>query len=466
MPVLWAAILSKYDIIPDILSQCAILITHSRKCPRTTLDTVLSSSAPVFSGINLLYSLCKLGYSCWIYESGTDLGGVWHWNTYPGCRVDTLGFIYQLSIPEISETWSFTEKYLSAETTVTGAWYDVSAEGKRNWRIETCDGRVMRSQFFISCVGFAAEPFVPEFQGLETFKVEVCHSVFWPKAGIDVKGKKVAVIGTGASGVQIRTPNLALPMRQHTYSTAGLNALEEDARLIFMQREKTFSGYLDQPSPQATFDLYNRGGFAFLPKGYSYLLTNEKANREAYEFRAKRMRARITDLLRRDILAPLEPPHPIGAKRSCFETNVELVNVRDASHGISAIRPKGIETEDGGFYPVDASAFATNLDCFTGSLTRIAALRNTSGTSLADDVFLGMTRKGYFNMFLCYAVHGPTALSNGPALIEMQPQWIVDAIGANIPGRKREMLAFPGGLPLYEDLCRKALQNWDGFIIQ
>lgn len=69
-------------------------------------------------------------------------------------------------------------------------------------------------------------------------------------------------------------------------------------------------------------------------------------------------------------------------------------------------------------------------------------------------------------MFLCYAVHGPTALSNGPALIEMQSQWIVDAIGANIPGRKREMLAFPGGLPLYKDLCRKALQNWDGFIIQ
>ncbi|RAK70981.1 uncharacterized protein BO72DRAFT_502368 [Aspergillus fijiensis CBS 313.89] len=114
-------------------------------------------------------------YSCWIYESGTDIGGVWHWNTYPGCRVDTLGFIYQLFIPDVSETWSFTEKYLSAdefrvyfthdvesETTVTGAWYDVSA---------------------------------------------------------------------------------------------GLNALEEDARLIFMQREKTFSGYLDQPSPQATFDV-------------------------------------------------------------------------------------------------------------------------------------------------------------------------------------------------------------------
>ncbi|OJJ95009.1 hypothetical protein ASPACDRAFT_55380 [Aspergillus aculeatus ATCC 16872] len=514
-----------------------------------------------FSGVNLLYSLRKLGYTCRIYESGTDLGGVWHWNTYPGCRVDTPGFIYQLSIPEVSETWSFTEKYPPAEElrayfthvdqvlgikqdvdfemTVTGAWYDVNAEGKRKWRIETGDGRVTQSQFLISCVGFAAEPYVPEFQGLETFKGEVCHSASWPKAGIDVKGKKVAVIGTGASGVQIvqswakqaeslvvfqRTRNLALPMRQHTFPVTGLNALKEDAPLTFAQREKTFSGYLDQPSPHATFDvpsekrealfedLYNRGGFAFLLSGYSDLLTNEKANRQAYGFWAKKTRARIADPSRRDILAPLEPPLPIGAKRSCFEhdyyemfnrPNVDLVNVREAGHGLAAIKPHGDEIQDSGFYPVDAIAFATGFNSFTGSLTRIAGLRNTYGTSLADEwgnngasAYLGMTCKGYPNMFLCYAVHGPTALSNGPASIEMQSRWIVDAIqkmnatglismeptkeaernwkatadswwiGANIPDKKREMLVFPGGLPLYEDLCRKALQNWDGFIIQ
>ncbi|PYH84523.1 FAD/NAD(P)-binding domain-containing protein [Aspergillus uvarum CBS 121591] len=534
-----------------------------------TYDIVIVGAG--FSGINLLYSLRKLGYRCRIYESGTDLGGVWHWHTYPGCRVDTPGFIYQLSIPEVSETWSFKEKYPSAdelrayfahvdqvlgikqdvdfEMTVTGAWYDVNAQGKRKWRIETGEGRVTHSQFFISCVGFAAEPYVPEFPGLETFKGEVCHSASWPKDGIDVKGKKLAVIGTGASGVQIvqswakqggslvvfqRTPNLALPMRQHTFSTAGLNVLKEDAPLILAQREKTFSGYLDQPSPHATFEvtveerealfeeLYNRGGFAFLLSGYNDLLVDDKANREAYDFWAKKTRARIADPSKRDLLAPLEPPHPIGAKRSCFEQdyfemfnspNVELVNVREAGHGIAVIKPTGIKTQDGGFYPVDAIALATGFNSFTGSLTRISRLRNTSGITLADEwsrggvsAYLGMTRKGYPNMFLCYAVQGPTALSNGPASIEMQSRWIVDAIqkinaagltsvepteeaeknwkatvdviagmtlfpkadswwnGANIPGQKREMLAFPGGLPLYEELSRKALQSWEGFI--
>ncbi|RAH68265.1 flavin-containing monooxygenase [Aspergillus aculeatinus CBS 121060] len=411
MPVSWAAILPKYDMIPEFLSQCGTFIENFLvypQSPRQLAASIVIIGAG-FSGTNLLHSLRRLGSSCRIDESGTDLGGVWHWNTHPGCRVDTPGFIYQLSIPEVSETRAFTEKYLSADElrayflhTVTGAWYDVSAEGKRNWRIETGDGRVTRLQFLVSCVGFAAEPFVPEFQGLETFKVEVCHSAFWPKAGIDVKGKKVASWAKQAESLVVfqRTPNLALPMRQHTFSTAGLNAPEEDARLIFMQREKTFSGYLDKPSPQATFDVPSEKREA-LYEGYSHLLTNEKANREAYDFRAKRTRARITDPSRRDILAPLEPPHPIGAKR----TNVELVNVRDASHGISAIRPKGIVTEDGGFYPVDASAFATGLNCFAGN----------NGAS----AFLTMTRKGYPNMFLCYAVHGPTALSNGPASIEM-----------------------------------------------
>ncbi|KAL3449378.1 hypothetical protein BJX65DRAFT_273451 [Aspergillus insuetus] len=525
-----------------------------------------------FSGITLLHTLRQRGYtSCQIYESATDLGGVWHSNTYPGCRVDTEGSIYQLSIPEVYSTFSFTEKYPSADevrayfahiervlhikkdvefkTTVTGAWFDVSAEGERKWRVETADGRVTHCRFLISCVGSSAQRYVPDIPGLESFQGQVCHSADWPRGGVDVVGKKVVVIGTGASGVQIiqswakeasnlvvfqRTPNLALPMQQESFSPDVRKRIQEDLPRIFADRQKTWSGYLDESNPAKTFDvspeereahfeaLYKQGGFAFYLAGYSDLLTDETANREAYNFWLKKTRARITNPRKRDILAPLDPPHPAGAKRSSFEQdyfeqfnreNVQLVNLREAGQGIKAVRPEGIEVEDGTVYPAEVIALATGFDSLTGCLTCIPGLRNTSGLTLAEEwsqdgasTYLGLTRRGYPNMFLCYSVHGPAALSNGPASIEIQAKGIVDAIrkidesglsyieptgeaekvwkatvnmitdmtlfpkadswymGANIPGKKREMLNFPGGLPMYEQMCRKALDNWEGFV--
>ncbi|PYI12938.1 hypothetical protein BO86DRAFT_397101 [Aspergillus japonicus CBS 114.51] len=239
-----------------------------------------------FSGINLLYSLRKLDYRRRINKSGTDLGRVWHWHTYPGCRIDTLGFIYQLSIPEVSETWSSKEKYPSANK--------------------------LRAYFAHVDPGA------------------------WDQAGHRLRDDR----------------------------DWGLAS----------------SGFLDQPSPHATFEVtaekrealfeevYDRGVFAFLLSRYNVLL--------------------------RDLLAPLEPPHPIGANRSCFEQdyfemfkspNVELVNLREAGRVTAAIKSNGIKTQDGGFYPVDAIALATGFNSFTGSLTRISRLRNTSGTTLADE---------------------------------------------------------------------------------
>ncbi|KAL5001561.1 hypothetical protein BDV10DRAFT_198942 [Aspergillus recurvatus] len=524
-----------------------------------------------FSGIYLLHHLRNLGYSVRIYEAGTDLGGVWHWNTYPGCRVDTEGSIYQLSIPEVWETWSFSEKYPSADElrgyfahvesvlgikkdvefgrTVTGAWFDRAADGKWKWRVETDDGRVTHCRFLLSCVGFAAERYVPDIPGLESFNGAVCHSASWPKGGVEAAGKKVAVVGTGASGVQIvqawgkeaeslvvfqRTPNLSLPMRQESLSREAQKALKADLRRLFAARQKTFTGFPNESSPHRTFEvpreereakfesLYQQGGFGLLLGGYSDLLLDEGANREAYDFWVKKTRARISNPRLQKLLAPDEPPHPLATKRSALETdyfeqfnrpNVHLVNLREPGCAIAAVKPDGIELENGTFYPLDAIALATGFNSYTGSLTQIPRLCNTSGTTLAEEwtqdgasTYLGMTRRGYPNMFLCYAVHGPTALSSGPVSIEMQARWIIDAIrkidesglsyvepteeaertwkatvnqiadmtlfpkadswymGANIPGKKREMLNFPGGLPMYEEMCWKALQSWEGFV--
>ncbi|KAL4800566.1 hypothetical protein BDV19DRAFT_72486 [Aspergillus venezuelensis] len=441
-----------------------------------------------FSGIYLLYNLRKLGYRCRIYESGTDLGGVWHSNTYPGARVDSEAWIYQLSIPEAWKDWSFSEKYPSADelrdyfahldkaleikkdvefsTTVTGAQFD--KDGSNKWEVETADGRVTTCRFLIFGIGFASQRYEPDIPGLDSFKGQVCHTSSWPK-GVDIHGKRVAVIGTGASGVQIvqtlakqvgsmtvfqRTPNLAVPMQQRPLSAEEEAEIKSKLPEFFIARTKNFGGYLDAPNPAKTFDdpteereqfyqsLLERGGFAYLLGGYSDLLIDEAANREAYSYWATKTRARIHDLRKRDILAPLQQYHPIGAKRCSMETdyfeqynweNVDVVDLRVPGNAI-VITPEGIQTENN-YYPVDIIILATGFDYYTGSFTRIPNLRNTEGVTLAEDwgrdgatSYLGMTRSGYPNMFFAYGVHGPTALSNGPTSIEIQGKWIGDAI--------------------------------------
>ncbi|KAL4749993.1 hypothetical protein BDW72DRAFT_213756 [Aspergillus terricola var. indicus] len=535
---------------------------------RPSYDVVIIGAG--FSGIYLLHHLRKLGYAVRVYEAGSDLGGVWHWNTYPNCRVDTQGSIYQLSIPEVWATWSFSEKYPSADElrgyfahlervlgvkkdiefgrTVTGAWFDKAAEEKRKWTVETDDGRVTHCQFLLSCVGLMTERYVPDIPGLETFQGQVYHSASWPKGGVDVRGKKAAVIGTGASGVQIvqawgkeagslfvfqRTPNISLPMQQESLSPEAQKALKAEMPRLLDARAKSFSGFLEDPNPHRTFEvsreerearfeaLYQEGGFALLLGGYSDMLLEDEANREVYNFWVKKTRARINDAQLQKILAPDEPPHPMATKRSSMETdyfeqfnkpNVHLVNLREPGCAIATVKPDGLELQNGTFYPLDVIALATGFNSYTGSLTQIPRLRNTSGTTLAEEwaqdgasSYLGLTRRGYPNMFLCYALHGPSALSSGPVSIELQARWIIEAIrkidesglsyiepteeaektwkatinqiadmtlfpkanswymGANIPGKKREMLNFPGGIPMYEEMCFKALQNWEGF---
>lgn len=174
-----------------------------------------------FSGCYLLYELRKQGLKAAIYEAGTNFGGIWRWNCYPGARVDTEVPQYHLSIPEVWKTWTWTtnypewrelqayfdhinktldlEKDTSFDTCVVGAEFN---EQEAKWTVKTADGRTAKCKFLIPATGFAAKRWMPDW-GMDKFKGVVEHSSFWPPEGVDVKGKKVAVIGTGASGVQI-----------------------------------------------------------------------------------------------------------------------------------------------------------------------------------------------------------------------------------------------------------------------
>ncbi|KAH8798785.1 cyclohexanone monooxygenase [Hyaloscypha sp. PMI_1271] len=519
-----------------------------------------------FSGIYLLYEMRKQGYKTTLYDAGTGFGGTWRWNCYPGARVDSPVPIYQLSIPEVYNTWSFTTNYpdwrelqayfdhvdkvcdlskdTAFETVVTSAEFDEQA-GK--WTVKTADGRTAKTRFLIIAAGFAAKLYIPDYKGIDKFKGVIHHSSFWPPEDVDVKGKRVAVIGTGASGVQIaqewgpqvehmtvfmRTPNLALPMGKRPMSKEEQDGLKPLYPEILELRERCFAGFTYDFAEIDTFDhtpeqreaffeaLWKRAGFSLWLGGYRDYFFDMKANREAYNFWAKKQRQRIKNPAKRDLLCPLEPPHAFGIKRPCLEQNyyevldqdnVDIVDISEkGGNRIVEFTETGIKTADGKVHEVDVVALATGFDITTGGMTSMG-LKSINGTYLKDEwkasanTYLGTTISGYPNMFHVYGPHGPTLLSNGPSSAEIQGRWIRDAInlitkqglksinatpeatkawkdrinelsnrtlmptarstymGGSMPGKAFEQVNYAGGVDKYKGEIREVLKGWKGF---
>lgn len=225
------------------------------------------------------------------------------------------------------------------ETVVSSCEFD---EATAKWTVKTADGRTAKTRFLIIAAGFAAKRYIPAYDSMEKFQGEIHHSSFWPPEDVPVKGKKVAVVGTGASGVQIaqewgpqveklslfqRTPNLALPMGKKPLSKEAQEVVKSSYPQMFDLRERCFAGFLydfaekdtwdDTPEQREAFfeSLWKKAGFALWLGGYKDYLFDLKANREAYNFWAKKQRQRIKDPKKRDLLCPLEPPHPFGVSK-------------------------------------------------------------------------------------------------------------------------------------------------------
>lgn len=366
-----------------------------------------------FSGIYCLHELRKLGLKAVIFEAGHDLGGTWRWNCYPGARVDSEVPEYQFSIPETWEGWTWSTNYpaydelrayfdhvervleikkdCSFGTFVNDATFD-TASGR--WQITTTDGRRASAKYLIVSTGFAAKRYIPDWPGIDSFRGIVHHSSFWPEDGVDLKGKRVGVIGTGASGVQItqalgpvvaslkvfqRTPNLAIPMRRRDLTARDQEQLKPIYPELFSLREKTFAGFHYTFSERGIFEdnkeeqeaflerLWQLGGFRLWVANYKDTLHDAKANRVVYDFWAQKVRQRVHDPITRDLLAPLKPPHPWGVKRPSLEVDyfeqfnrpsVELVDIR--TNAIERITEKGLQLTDGTHYDLDAICIATD----------------------------------------------------------------------------------------------------------
>jgi cation diffusion facilitator CzcD-associated flavoprotein CzcO len=270
--------------------------------------------------------------------------------------------------------------------------------------------------------------------GIDKFKGEIHHSSFWPDAGIDVKGKRVAVVGTGSTGVQLaqetaktagsvtvfqRTPNLALPMQQKEITKEEQDNRKAQYPEIYKNRMTTFAGFQydfvdrntfdDTPEQREAFynELFSNGGFEYWLANYKDLLFDKDANRQAYDFWAKKTRARISDPRKRDILAPVEPPHAFGTKRPSLEQNYyemldkpqnDVVDIKKTP--IVEVTETGIKTEDGQHREFDVIALATGFDSVTGGMKNMG-LVDVDGVTLSEKwkmgtwSYLGMSAAGF-----------------------------------------------------------------------
>ncbi|KAJ5280724.1 hypothetical protein N7478_006096 [Penicillium angulare] len=441
-----------------------------------------------FGGCNSLYKLRNLGLSVNLIEAGGAFGGVWYWNRYPGARVDTEMPSYQFNIPAVYKGWNWSERFpgddelrryfkhvdyvlgLSKDTffhtIVTGVQYE-SSTGR--WNITTDTGLTANCRYVIAATGSSYKKHYPHFNGLEKYSGKLVHSADYPEK-LDYKGRRVGIVGNGASGLQIvqnlakedcelkifiRTPCFAIPMKQRSIPPEEAEMMKGYYDGIFDRCYGSASGFphntLFQSALQATpeerkvlFDeLWARGGYSFLVSNYYDFLLNEKVNSIFYDYWVQHVRARMTDPAKMDLVAPLKQHMLVGTKRPSLEqdyyemvdrSNVALHNLKTSP--IIDFDATGVVTGNGEttqHHDLDVLIFATGYDAVTGSISDLSIV-DKSGIPLAEKwksgvlTHLGLMVPEAPNLFMVYGPQAPTSLANGPPFIEMEVDWICKAI--------------------------------------
>ncbi|HET6287893.1 MAG TPA: NAD(P)/FAD-dependent oxidoreductase [Amycolatopsis sp.] len=463
----------------------------------TELHTARSDTAAVdvdavvvgagFSGLYMLRRLRDLGLSARAFEAGDDVGGTWYWNRYPGARSDSDSTVYCFSDRFDEQTmneWRWSERYptqreihgylrwladrydlrrlITFSTKVTAAAF---ADDSGLWSVTTDSGECVRTRYLVLAVGALSKPHIPDFPGLETFGGQWSHTARMPAGGLDYAGKRVAVIGSGATGVQIvpvvaheaahvyafsRHPYHCLPGRNHVLDDHDWDEITRNRKRIWERARREIGGFpYEEPyGPAGEFpperirevfeDCWRKGGFRLANSSFADVITNEDTNKIYLDF----LRVKLESVLRRpELVDKLMPTEPFLSKRPPIEhgyysafnrDNVSLVDLRE--NPIGEFTPSGIRMADGTEYDVDVAVLATGFDAITGALLDMD-VRGRDGLRLADKWaekptnYLGMAVAGFPNMFMLYCgPYNPAILANGPTLIELQGEWLADCL--------------------------------------
>jgi len=434
------------------------------------------------SGLYQLYRLRELGLSVRVFETGSDVGGTWYWNRYPGARFDSESYSYGYSFSEeLLNEWDWTEQFSSQPETERYVQYVADKfDLRRNirfssrvvsarfddegccWNIILDGGKQYRSRFLVTAVGLLSAPTMPTISGIENFEGQSFHAGLWPKEKISFEGKRVAVIGTGASGVQTiqevaktakhltvfqRRPNWCTPLHNRKIDSLEMQAIKKKYPEIFRRCGESAACFLHTPDPRSTFDLseeereqfweklYASPGFGIWLGNFRDILVDREANRLLSNFVARKIRDRVKDQTLANALIPTD--HGFGTRRVPQETyyyevynqsNVKLVSLLETP--FECVTNVGLKTTHRE-YEFDIIIYATGFDAITGSFDRID-IAGTHGQCLKEkweaeiETFLGVQVVGFPNMFMILGPHA--ALGNNPRSIEFNVEWVTDLI--------------------------------------
>lgn len=434
-----------------------------------------------FSGLYATFKLREIGLQVQSFDAGDNVGGVWNWNRYPGARTDSLHHTYCFSFDrDLLNEWAYSDihppqgevqQYLSHvadrfdlnglyefNTTVTSAIFD---ESTNKWNVTTDKGHQVSAKYLVTGLGLVSDPHRPQYAGQEKYKGEIYHTSRWPHHEVDFVGKRVAVIGTGSSGVQIipeiakdaaeltvfqRTPNYVPPTGHRPVDAEELREIRENYDEVWRRVRNHPAGWPWTSTGRLTAEaepeererlfeeMWNRGGFSFLYEAFDDIATNMEANELACDFMRRKIRSLVHDP---ETAEKLIPTHPYGAKRppasdGYYELfnlpQVSLVDVKESP--ITEMTEDGLQTSTTG-YEFDVIVFATGFDVATGSFNRID-IRGLDGESLTDhwatgpETYLGIAVAGFPNLLMVAGPQSPFA--NLPPGAQQAVDWIAGLI--------------------------------------
>ena len=434
------------------------------------------------SGLYQLYRLRELGMTVRVFEAGSNVGGTWYWNRYPGARFDSESWTYGYSFSqELLDEWNWdehfaaqpeTERYLNYvadkfnlrrdiqfRTTVKAAHYQ---EDARCWKVTLHDGSHCTARFLVTAVGVLSASVLPRIPGIETFKGQSCHTHNWPKEPVSFAGKRVAVIGTGATGIQAiteiaktaghltvfqRTAQWSAPLHNSKVTPEEMADIRKNYADIFAKCQETVGCFIHAADPRSALEVtqeereafwekrYGEPGFGIWMGNFSDVLMDREANRLMSDWLGNKIRGRVKDPVVAEKLVP--KTHGFGMRRVPLESgyfevynqpNVKLVDLNETP--IESITPEGIRTSDTD-YQFDMIIYATGFDAITGAFDQID-IRGVGGVSLKEKwangpvTLLGILVDGFPNFMM---VMGPHAgLGNFPRAVEYTSDWVTALI--------------------------------------
>lgn len=448
---------------------------------KTHFDAIVIGAG--FSGLAILAHLREIGLDTVVLDGQDGVGGTWLGNRYPGVRTDSEYSYYSFSFSkEVREEWTWTQRYpagaevlsylnfvadrldlrrdIRLNTWVQSAHYD---EDSNTWAVALADGTTLVAKYLISGMGVLSQAIYPDIPGIETFAGEKYHTAHWPRGGVDLEGKRVGLIGLGASGIQIvpeiaretgeffvfqRTPNFVVETVNETVTDEQMQWLRDNYDEIYAKAANHPFGVAMEPAPCGALEVsperrreifegkWNEGGFHFANECFNDLATNHEASELASEFIRSKIREIVKDPATAELLCPKN--YSFNGKRvptghGYYDAfNLEHVHLVDtASTPITAVTPNGVRVGDTE-YALDVLIFATGFDAMTGTLTSID-ITGRDGITLRDrwardglKSNLGISVHGFPNFFMSL---GPqTPYSNLVVPIQLGAQWLQRAL--------------------------------------